>query len=321
MKEIVRRLLAVLCYYSGIDLLFYRLNRRAKRIITFHNVLPDDIARMVPKIGCSTTLSHFEWAIDELSKYFKFSADVLDPSTASITFDDGICNEYEIAGEALRKRNIPAVMYVAGDAIGATEETMLVTDQLLVWAQFGPRKNEHDLWTRVIEPGYRQDIETRGRKFLAELNAICPISEALANLPSEWRRLRMTGVTEAQLDDLRSRGWSIGWHTKSHFPLGFLPLEERCKELDSPKEYRNESLGYPYGTIEEIGVETLDIAREMGYPAAMSNFPNASPYHGRYFMQRMSPPGNKYELHFLFSGAKYFFQSRKLLPRATSIAS
>ena len=43
MRKVAMRIVVVLGYWLGIDRLFYFLNRQAKRIIVFHNVLPDEI--------------------------------------------------------------------------------------------------------------------------------------------------------------------------------------------------------------------------------------------------------------------------------------
>ena len=58
-----------------------------------------------------------------------------------------------------------------------------------------------------------------------------------------------------------------------------------------------------------------EIAEEYGYPCALSNDPDYSPYRGRYFRLRMALPENKYELHMVLSGLKYFIKYRKLLPK------
>ena len=41
MRHLVVEILAFLAFWLGIDAFFYWLNRRAKRIVTIHNVLPD----------------------------------------------------------------------------------------------------------------------------------------------------------------------------------------------------------------------------------------------------------------------------------------
>ena len=327
-KDRVRQSLAFLCYWLGVDLLFYFLNRKVKKIITFHNVLPVEMCRSIPHVGVSTDLATFEKTIDEIAMRFSFSTDICDANTITLTFDDGTFNEYEIAGESLKKRNVPAVLFVAGDMIGANEFTVPVVERLCVWVQFVPfeiaRENfdvasREDLWVKVVQPAYRKDWETRGERCFEKFDGIYPYKKILAELPTEWKCLRMRGVTLSHLQELRLRGWLIGWHTKSHFPLGCLPLSERRVELDAPKEMKNVVLGYPYGDPDAVGTETPYLAAEMGYPCAVSNCSNRTPMHGPYFMMRMEVSSNRYDIHFQLSGAKYFFQNLSLLPKKVEL--
>lgn len=324
MKAVVRQWLAFFAYWLGVDALMYWLNRKAKRIITFHNVLPGELQE-AGSVGVSESLDEFVRKVDEVAKRFHFSTDLHDPSTVTITFDDGTLNEYEVAGEALRARQIPAILFVAGDVIGAGPERALVTDKILVWNQFAPDEAvkqvfgvvipRDELWLKYVQPGYREDGVHRGRQFLAKLEAACPVSTLLEKLPEEWSRLRLSGVTQAQLDDLRARGWTVGWHTWSHYPLGMLNEQEKRKELEAPAEYRSVVLCYPYGDIGSIGVESIRLAEKMGYPMAVSNDPDFSPHRGRYFRLRIALPENKYELHMALSGLKYFIKFGRFLPR------
>lgn len=323
-RKWVLRCLAAFCWWLGIDALMYWLNKRAKRIITFHNVLPDSLMRGLPNVGCMTTLGGFERVVDEIGKRFGFSVDLDDPKTVTLTFDDGLVNQCEIAGESLLRHGIPAIMFVAGDVIDATPADTLVTDKILLWNQFAPDDAvkavfgvvvpRNELWVKFVQPAYRKDWQNRGRHFLSTLEQYCSVDSLLKSLPAEWVRLRLSGVSKKQLETLRQRGWKIGWHTKSHYPLGMLDHAARHDELSSPEEYRSVVLSYPYGDIGAIGEETLKLAQELGYPCAVSNDPDYSPFRGRFFLMRMPLPANRYELHFVLSGLKYFLKHRKLLP-------
>ena len=136
----------------------------------------------------------------------------------------------------------------------------------------------------------------------------------MEKLSPEYRRLRLTGVTAAQLADLRAKGWKIGWHTWRHLPLVSLSEDEVRKELDCPAEFRGEVLSYPFGNPEEVGESAIRIAAELGYPCAVSNTHAAGAKHGRYFLPRMDLQPNKYMVHFELSGAKFWMKTRRLLP-------
>ena len=324
MRKIALRVLAILSYWTGLDALLYRLNRKAKRIITFHNVLPDNLVSQVHPIGCMESASEFEVKLAEIGRRFSFSTDICDPSSVTVTFDDGLLNQYEVAGAILHRRNIPAILFVTGDVIGVNPASTLTIDKIILWNELAPDEAvekvfgkvlpRDELWMKCTQPAYRSDWRNRGRTCLERLETAYPITEILKRLPHEWSRLRLSGVSEVQLHDLQQRGWKIGWHTKSHFPLGMLDREGKLDELSSPMEYRSVVLSYPYGDIGAIGEESLSIAKELGYPCAVSNDPDMSWHRGRFFIMRMALPSNKYELHFVLSGLKYFIKYRKLLP-------
>ena len=109
-KSAARALVVRVCYWGGLTNLFYWLNKKAKRIITFHNVLPDKLMRGLPKAGCMDAASDFKRIIEEIGSRFEFSTDLMDTNSATITFDDGLASQYEISGEILRAQNIPAIM-------------------------------------------------------------------------------------------------------------------------------------------------------------------------------------------------------------------
>ena len=273
-------------------------------------------------------LGEFSNIINEVSLRYGFSTDLFDVTTATITFDDGFINQYEIAGVFLHKYDIPAVIFVAGDAIDSSVDNALITEKLLLWTYFAPEyvvgqmfgeiASREELWVRYIQPKYRADWKERGKSFLRKLEEKYPVDKILKSLPSEWARLRLCGVKQSQLEELRKWGWMVGWHTKTHFPLAFLDEKAKSEELSAPEPFRNEPLCYPYGDIDSVGEDSIRIASELAYPCALSNEPDFSKWHGRFFMMRMALSPDKYELHFVLSGLKYFIKYKKLLPSIKS---
>ena len=109
---------AVACYWTGVDAIFYWLNKKAKRIVTFHNVLPKELWSPGGENGVSSDLDGFEKVVDLCAKRYRFSTDFLDPQTLTITFDDGYHNQYAYAFKSLRAKGIPACLFVAGETQG-----------------------------------------------------------------------------------------------------------------------------------------------------------------------------------------------------------
>lgn len=315
MKSLIVDKIAFLAYWLGVDALFYWLNRKAKRILTFHNVLPDALFRPGIANGVSNRLSDFENIIDECAKRFKFSTDLFDASTITITFDDGYRNQYTTAFQALHKRGIPAYLFVAGEV-----NQVLTIDKLLHWVAevpmgYIPNGNRLQYWVKDIWPRFMSDSTRKGLSVFESLDAVYPYDKIIDGLPMGYKQERLSGISAEELDEMRSAGWKIGWHTKSHYPLAKLGEVELRKELDSPPEFRGVCLSYPYGNPVEVGKAALTIVEEFGYHCAVSNTSEAEP--SRFFLPRMSvlPDKNKYRLHFQLSGLEYFIKHRKLWPR------
>lgn len=315
MKQMLSRILAFLCYHVGIDMMFYWLNRKAKRIITFHNVLPDELFVGNLANGVSCSASDFSRVIEEIGKRFPFSTDLYDPKSVTLTFDDGYLNQYEVAGRILRARKIPAILFVTGELIDS--KTPLVVDRLLHWTAYSPTvANKRERWICDIRPRYAGDLETKGAALLAKLEAEYPMEKIFQSLSSEYVRLRLTGVRTDQLDELKMCGWVIGYHTKSHYPLASLSREEKYAEIDAPDVFKNAPFSYPYGELKSVDCESVEVVRECGYPCAVSNtLERISASDIRYFLPRMALPADKYLLHFELSGLKHFIKTLRLLPR------
>lgn len=322
LKKTCVKMMARSAYWFGLDALFYRLNRKAKRTLCFHNVLPDGM-RIDGEAGSfDESASHFRAMIREIARRFRFSTDVLDASTATITFDDGYLNQYEIAAKILREEgNVPAILFVAGSNLNNTDPAKcLVTDALTHWVTFaegvadGSTEKRMEYWRTVLRPQYAADADARGRNVLEKCDRAYSLTKIMTALPDEYRRLRLTGVTEDQVQDLRVRGWKVGWHTQSHFPLCQLSVEEQEKELTPHPLFAGEVMAYPYGCPGSIDERTAQIAARVGFPLALSAVNNVPSWRGKHLLPRMYVGGDKYSLHFELSGFKHFLKTRRLLP-------
>lgn len=307
-------LISAVAYMVGVDELFYWLNRRAKRIVTFHNVLSDEIWRGGLANGVSNRLSDFVRIVEECRKRFPISTELFDAKTLTITFDDGYRNQYSTAFKTLQKMGVPAYVFVSGDVL---EGKGLLIDRLLHWVAEAPIEHipnggRFGYWVKEIWPRFRTDAKAKGETVFAELNAKYPYENVLAALPENYKRERLGPIRDEELDEMRAAGWKVGWHTKSHYPLAQQEEGALSEELTSPPEYRSVCFSYPYGNPVEVGDPAIRAVEKLGYPCAVSNTNEAKP--SKYFLPRMVLPTNKYLLHFELSGLKYFLKHRKLLP-------
>lgn len=335
-------LIAKICYFLQLHRLAYFLNRNRKRIITFHNVLTDDVFINNVANGVSCSLSSFKTIIEEISRYFDFSLNLDDARTATITFDDGYRNQVEIAAPYLISKGISAYIFVSGQLLPPDEDVIsgrnedarpLTIDLLLHWVAYAPNgeyalcitgekllfqlaeHNRQQIWSNVLWPAFMNDSGSKGVELLNILDSAYPVSAILQDLPEKYVAQRLGCVLVKQLDELRTKGWEIGWHTYSHYPLSKLTHEEKKWELIPDKRCSSKVLSFPYGGPQEVDKDCLEIAKSQNYSTAVSNVDMLTDLTGVWFRSRMTLSSNPILLHFELSGLKYLIKYRKLLPK------
>ena len=322
------RVVESLACWLGVMAVFRRLNRGAKKVLTFHNVIPDALCARDMASGVTMPASQFERLIARLSRRYRFSADFDDPSTLTVTFDDGYRCQFETAGEILSRHGVPAVVFVSGDVWKADEPARaLVVDRLLYWASYAPMdalsafagrdvSSRAEFWHDVMDPAYREDAAERGEGVFRRADSLWPFAKVVAALDPEMARLRLTGPDPACVERLKCMGWKVGWHTRSHFPLSRLPDAAAELELEPiDPSCLKLPMSFPYGEPGSVSVRDEEIARAKGFPSALSNLQCANDREGDYFMMRFSPTGDKVEDEAMLSGFRYFLECGRLLRR------
>lgn len=336
MKPVISKLIAFLCYWTGLDSLFYFINRRAKRIITFHNVIPEYLLPQGKRAGLIDSEESFRMKIRIIKNRFKIGTEINDPTTAAITFDDGFKNQSEIAGRILMEEGgLSAIVFVAGRMINNSDPSnALLVDRLLHWTQLAPNNtyalpcdcavvkefiltedNRQQIWQDIIWPSFCKDSLSRGEYLWHALDSQCPLNQMLASCNPEYVRLRMTGITDIDIAELKEKGWIVGWHTVDHYPLSQLSEEEQIKEITTSPDYmKNVVFSFPYGELDSVNEVSVGIARSAGYPFAVSNISFQNDLMCRHFLPRMMLDGNFFQCQMELSGLKHFIKTGKRLP-------
>lgn len=335
MKHKIVALLAFLCYWSGVDRLFYFFNRKAKRIITFHNIIPEHLLPQGKRIGLTETADEFSMMICEIRKHFRLSTDVSDSSTVTITFDDGYLNQYAIACKnRVINETEGAIIFATGKMMNNHNSAeALIVDLLLHWTELADDGSYHipaihsgtiklsahnrsHVWQSYIWPAFVRDKISKGENLLKALDIAYPMDKVFGKCSEEYLKLRLTGISDANIEDLQRKGWLVGWHTQNHYPLSSLTIEEQVREIveEAPEYMKDVVFSYPYGEPTTVNADSILIARKGGFPCAVSNISEVHARMGRYFLPRYMLSHNKYMLHFELSGIKHFIQSHRLLP-------
>ncbi|MDQ2651785.1 MAG: glycosyltransferase [Chloroflexota bacterium] len=226
----------------------------------------------------------------------------LDQRQVAVTFDDGYADNLTNAKPLLEQFEIPATVFVVGDAIGAEREfwwdaldrvllgkhplpavlSLRIAGQEHLWeladrARDGAlsrlrrptrRRLRRMLWARLreIEPGERWRI-------INELQAWAGLSATVR----EDRRV----MTEEEVRTLAEGGLvEIGAHTASHPRLAALPAADQFSDIVRGKERLEailhapvNSFSYPFGGRLDVSTATVAAVRTAGFLRACTTRP------------------------------------------------
>lgn len=175
--------------------------------------------------------------------------------------------------------------------------------------------NRHHIWSSIIWPAFINNIEDKGLKTLESLDAAFPYIKIIEKFNEKYLKQRLHGLTCEQIDNLKEKGWQIGWHTFSHFPVGKLPIKTKKEELEPNPVCNSFVMSFPYGGETDIDEKCLEIIKQNGFTTALSNVNTCNKYSGRWFRARMSLSSDVALLHFELSGLKHLLKHRRLLPK------
>ncbi|HEY3447945.1 MAG TPA: polysaccharide deacetylase family protein [Myxococcales bacterium] len=260
-------------HYSGLQRVLSRASRiaaggRRVLILSYHRVVEDfesESRRVIP--GLLVSRATFERHLDELGRGYDIvpldeALDVVAGrgrprrDVAVITFDDGYQDVYEHAFPVLRRRGLPATVYLATRYVGSSERFL------------------HDRLYRLLRTALEADQVRPGRNVLAgsmaaqaasvvdQLISTRPnadLEELVARLESGLGRANLAALgsgsvmTWDQARAMSRAGIVFGGHTVRHVVLTHESEEAIERELSESK---------------------ADLERELGVPAVHFAYPN-----------------------------------------------
>ena len=253
-QRLVKTGVATALHRSGADAAIGVLRRVRRRpvVLGYHRIVDDvrpHLATSIPAMLTSRRMleRHLDWvgrrfrvvAADELETLLDPRGEPARP-VAAITFDDGYRDVYEHALPILKRKGMPAIVFVVSDLVGTAG--VLLHDRLYLAVARALRSRSGTQAVRralaaVARPGLRR--EPSG-------GALAFTQRVLTTLPqADVRRVVDTveadiGVDDAQLSAFRPLSWemlaemqrhgvAVGAHTRSH-PLLTLEAEATVKE-------------------------------------------------------------------------------------------
>lgn len=316
---------------TGFTSLCYKLNKERKRVIAYHNIIPDKYWDDSLHLAHSMKESSFIKQLEIIRNRLGVTLNIYDIDKATITFDDGYLNQYLIASKIMDDKDIKGYFFCTANVINNNEP--FIMDRLQYWFSYVPEGTYYldklgiklsikDKSSRISEWQKISDIigDVEIEKIENLLDEKYPFKDI--KIDKEFGKLRFRGISKSQLIDMKEHGHKIGAHSANHKRLSIMDYEELkndigiCKYmLDS--DYNTDVFCYPFGSRKDINEIVLENIKKNGfkYAFAYSNNPIKEGY-DEYFMPRMFLPDtdNEEVIDFILSGAKHFMSFRKLLP-------
>jgi peptidoglycan/xylan/chitin deacetylase (PgdA/CDA1 family) len=286
-------------------------------ILIFHRVLPHPD----PLFPGEVTEPGFEQICQWLASWFNVLP--LDeaamglqegrlPSRAlAITFDDGYADNRTVAAPLLQRHGLPCTFFVA---TGFLDGGRMWNDTLIETVRRAPAP-VLDLRPLLPELGELPLADTAARQ--------CAVQRLIAHckyLPPDERQTLVDAIaaragvplptdlmmTSEQVRELHGMGMQIGAHTVNHPILARLTRDEARAEIADSKR-RLEAIvsapvtlfAYPNGKPgEDYSPESVELARECGFAAAVSTSPGTSNRQTDPFQLRRFTPWDRERLRF-----------------------
>ena len=299
LQRLAKTGVACALHWTGADKLIgvLRHSRHMPLVIGYHRVVEDFAASvegyMPPMLISRRTLEHhLDWlgrrhrllSLDELGARLE-SGEPFDKPTAVITFDDGYADLYHHAFPLLKRKGIPAGIFVVTDLIGTAR--LQIYDKLYLlltgcFSRWGSASQElarllTHLEVRLHHVGNMHSVArdpfTATRAIVTTLSQpeICRMIEALETQVTieEGERSELHPLSWEMVVEMQRAGMTIGSHTKTHVLLPNERWERVLDETASSRQALERRLGtsinhfaYPDG---RFNAATVNWVAEAGY--------------------------------------------------------
>ncbi len=247
--------------------------KRSPFIVGYHRTVeefPSDPKAGIPSLCVSVKM--LERQLDWIGQRFRFvaldeiraeiggeiAAERRDP-VAAVTFDDGYEDFYRLAFPLLKRKGIPAAVFVVTDLVGTSE--LQIHDRLyLLLARSMPCHAAQASLESILSTRPQSEV----LRWILELEASVTID---LDIQKQHRSLNWDQIAE-----LHRAGITIGSHTRTHAVLPSEGFSKVAEELRGSRQILEERLGepvrhfaYPCG---QFNATTIAAVEQAGYQFA-----------------------------------------------------
>ena len=330
------KILAEISKYTGFTKLCYFFNSNRKKVVAYHNIIPDEFFDNSLHLSHSIRESSFKKQLQVIQKRFDMNLDISNKKSVTLSFDDGYDNQFSIASKIMDEKNIKGYFFCVANLVGSNEA--LIMDKLQYWFSYVPYGKyylkafnveidiENDL-SRKIQWGKISSLIDGGISLSSIERAFDKVYEfqSIEFHNADFYKLRFQGIGLEDLQKMKNSGHKIGAHSAKHERLSSLSCKRLKKDIDFCAKsmgdiYNTDVFCYPYGSYKDINKKTIELLKEKNFKSAFSycNSPLAEKVkYNDYFMPRIFLPDTDDEdiINFIMSGAKNFIRFRRLMPK------
>ncbi|MCD6162703.1 MAG: polysaccharide deacetylase family protein [candidate division Zixibacteria bacterium] len=307
-KRLIKHLLAVCIYYSGLLSFFDIIKRLTSTpddfsILMYHCVLGDTAKeREYLQDGMIVSENIFEKQIAYLSHNYNIiafdelvnllKAEKRPPrKTVCITFDDGWRDNYNCAYPILKKHNIPAMIFLPTDFINTGKLFWFIKVIIALSDNYNLSDGLADIFDKV-----KQEFDDRDAANLPQANDIVDIGDNPDKLIEKLKQYDLE-VSDRIIDLMLSKSgqhtdkkrWTLSWdeinemmrnnidfgsHGQSHKIMTLLPPDEVRKEMVKSKEIIEKNTNRPIQVFSypngDYNADTKILAQKAGYKSAVA---------------------------------------------------
>jgi len=165
-----------------------------------------------------------------------------------LTFDDGLSEFYHVAAPILKRKGIPATVFLNSDFVDNKELFFRYKVSLLIEAFF-QQKEKKQLIAEIFQKFHFQTNDIlKAFHSINYLNksVITPLSELLEIDFENYLESQQPYLTTSQIEELKAQGFTFGAHSCNHPEYYLLSFEEQLQQTIQSVHFVTNTFELPY---------------------------------------------------------------------------